>query len=262
MLSAISRVTESDLPVLAGMQPISLEEMAAVSLMNRTDTKYVTTADKLLLLLADASNSRYRVLEIGGQRLMGYESVYYDTDKLEMFTAHRNRKLFRKKVRVRTYKSSGQTFLEVKRKNNHGRTKKKRICIPQENTLAFAKSPGAEDFISRLTEWNPSSLAPETTTDFDRITIVNQELTERITIDLNLRFHNFRSEKSADLGSLVILEVKQDGLKRSAFKDILLARRVFPFRLSKYCIAVSLTDPAARIGRFKEKIRHIEKLIS
>ena len=262
MLSAISRVIECDLPVLADMPPVSLEEMSAVSLMNRTDTKFVTTADKLALLLADAEHEGYRVLEIEGMRLLGYESVYYDTDNLEMFTAHRNRKLFRKKVRVRTYKSSGLTFLEIKRKNNHGRTKKKRITIPQDNILEFTKAPGAEDFICRHTQWKPEILTPETTTDFDRITIVNQELTERITIDLNLRFYNFRSQKTADLAKLAIIEVKQDGLKRSVFKDILLKYRIFPFRLSKYCIAVSLTDPSARIGRFKEKIRHIEKLIS
>lgn len=262
MLSVSSKVTQSDLPVLSAMQPISLEEMAAVSLMNRTDTKYVTTASKLAQLLDNANVLGYRALEIDEQRLLGYESVYYDTDDLEMFTSHRNRKLFRKKIRVRTYKSSGLTFLEVKRKNNHGRTKKKRIVIPKEETLTLSNAPGAEEFITKLTEWKASSLTPETTTDFDRITIVNNELTERITIDLNLCFSNFRSGNSADLGGLVIVEVKQDGLKRSVFKDILLKHRVFPFRLSKYCIAVSITDPSARIGRFKEKIRHIEKLLS
>jgi hypothetical protein len=43
-------------------------------------------------------------------------------------------------------------------------------------------------------------------------------------------------------------------------RQILLRHRVFPYRISKYCVAVTLTDPQARPGRFIEKVRHIEKL--
>ena len=262
MLSANSGIAEKCLPILAKILPISLEEMSSVSLMNRIDTKYVSTVDKLLKVLDEAGIYGYKVLEIEGQRLLGYESAYYDTEDLLMFTAHRNSKLFRKKVRVRTYKSGSGTYLEIKRKNNHGRTKKKRISIPSEYMLNLHDAPGAEEFLQKYTEWTLKDLIPETTTDFDRITIVNPEMTERVTIDLNLHFYNFRSGKSADLGPLVIYEVKQGGQKRSAFKDIMLKHRIFPFKISKYCIAVSLTDPSARIGRFKKKIRHIRKLTS
>ncbi len=262
MLSANSITSENCLPILAKMKPISLREMGSVSLMNRIDTKYVSTVDNLVKVLEDADRYGYRVLEIEGQRLLGYESAYYDTEELAMFTAHRNSKLFRKKVRVRTYKSGGGTYLEIKRKNNHRRTKKKRISIPQDYMLNLSEAPGAEEFVQKYTEWTLKDLRPETTTDFDRITIVNPEMSERVTIDLNLQFSNFRSGKSANLGQLVIFEVKQDGQKRSALKEMLLKQRIFPFRISKYCIAVSLTDPSARIGRFKKKIRYIEKLTS
>ena len=44
-------------------------------------------------------------------------------------------------------------------------------------------------------------------------------------------------------------------------RAILLDRRVKPVRISKYCIAVTLTDPSARSGRFKVKVRTIEKTI-
>ena len=44
-------------------------------------------------------------------------------------------------------------------------------------------------------------------------------------------------------------------------KDILLRNRVKPVRVSKYCIGVTLTDPAVKSNRFKGKVRRIEKLI-
>ena len=45
-------------------------------------------------------------------------------------------------------------------------------------------------------------------------------------------------------------------------KGILLDNRVKPAKVSKYCVAVTLTDSTARSGRFKEKIRMIEKTIN
>lgn len=260
MSSVIRDFTPEDFPALQRMQPISLDEMSAVSLMNRVDTKFVTTADVLSRILDDAKSAGYRVCQIEGVRLMPYLSVYYDTGDLTMYTAHRNGKLVRQKVRVRTYAVTGQTFLEIKRKNNHRRTKKKRMAIPADCMTDFSRAEGAEEFLSRKTMWTSGDLTPETTTDFDRITLVDPELSERLTIDLNLSFSNFRSGKSSHLGPLVIIELKQDGNRYSIFRDILLRHRVFPYRISKYCIAVTLTDPSARYGRFKKKVRHIEKI--
>ena len=39
--------------------PISLEQMSGVKLMNRTDTKFVTTTERLQLLLQMAQNDYY-----------------------------------------------------------------------------------------------------------------------------------------------------------------------------------------------------------
>lgn len=257
----MTRFEEGDFPALVTMRAISLEEMSSVSLMNRTDTKFLTKADTLALILRDAGDAGYRVCCINGERLMSYRSVYYDTPDLCMFTAHRNRKLVRQKVRVRRYVVSDDTFLEIKRKNNHRRTKKKRLAIPSGCIGDFSKASGASEFLESRTVWKAADLSPETSTDFERITLVDGGMTERVTIDINLEFENFRSGKTADLGPLVIIELKQDGTRHSVFRDILLKHRVFPYRVSKYCVAVTLTDPQARYGRFKEKIRHIEKMI-
>lgn len=253
-------LTEKNFDVVGKMEAVSLEEMSAVSLMNRVDTKYLTTAAKLGLVLEDAYRAGYRICEIEGQRRLSYASVYYDTPDLQMFTAHRNGKKTRQKVRVRTYLVDGQTFLEIKRKNNRGRTKKKRIRIPSDSVMGFAAMPEASDFLRKQSWWGPDDISPETTTDFSRFTLVNPSMTERITMDMDVRFRNFRSGREASLEDLVIIEIKQDGRMESQMRKILLDHRIFPYRMSKYCMAVTLTDPQARPGRFIEKVRYIEKL--
>ena len=251
---------ETDFPAIRHMDAVSLEEMSSVSLMNRTDTKFITTAAVLQNILMDASMHGYRVCEISGQRLMGYESLYYDTPDLKMYTAHRNAKKTRQKIRVRTYLVGGETYLEVKRKNNHGRTKKKRILMPREHIADFGADPQAKAFLEEKSWWKYEELTPVTTTDFSRFTLVNPDMTERLTIDVDIRFRNVRSGRSAGLTDLVIIELKQDGRKFSQMRQILLQRRVFPFKISKYCMGVTLTDNDARPGRFIEKVRHVEKL--
>ena len=59
----------------------------------------------------------------------------------------------------------------------------------------------------------------------------------------------------------VIIELKQDGRADSPMKRILLDHRVKPVRVSKYCIATTLTMPGIKSGRFKPKVRMIEKTI-
>ena len=90
---------------------------------------------------------------------------------------------------------------------------------------------------------------------------MNPDRTERITIDTDLYFKNFRTGLETSLRDAVVIELKQSGHAASPMKGILLDHRVKPARISKYCIAVTLTDPSARAGRFKEKVRLIEKTI-
>ena len=112
--------------LLSGYRSVSLEQMGNVKLMNRVDTKFVTTLDRLERLLALAAD-RYSIQEIEGQQMMPYTTLYFDTPQCEMYAQHQRGKKARQKIRVRRYESSGVQFLEVKRKNNKGRTDKKRI---------------------------------------------------------------------------------------------------------------------------------------
>ena len=80
---------------LDSFAPISLAEMDAVKLMNRVDTKYLTDRTTLADVLRDAAAAGYRVLVADGSRISPYDSIYFDTDALRMFTDHRNKKLRR-----------------------------------------------------------------------------------------------------------------------------------------------------------------------
>ena len=246
---------------LDGFAPISLAEMDSVKLMNRVDTKYLTNRATLADVLLDAAAAGYRVLVTDDARISPYDSIYFDTEGLRMFTDHRNKKLRRQKVRTRAYVNSGEAYLEVKRKNNHGRTKKKRTGIPLADLPDFRNNDAACRYLAGHSDFEAGQLLPTLETVFKRITLVNPDLTERLTIDTDLRFRNFRTGLETNLGDAVVIELKQDGRAASAMKDILRSHRVKPARISKYCIAVTLTDPSARAGQFKEKVRLIEKTL-
>jgi hypothetical protein len=107
---------------------ISLEEMDGVKLMNRTDTKFTFSISVLPEIFQNLSQF-YDVLEIYNKRIHEYKSLYFDTKKRKFYYDHHNQRVNRFKVRFREYVDSGLTFLEVKRKNNKGKTIKKRLKV-------------------------------------------------------------------------------------------------------------------------------------
>ena len=230
---------------------ITLEEMKAVRLMNRIDTKYVTTASILDKLL-EAAGAEYRVQVIDGCRNMPYYTLYYDTEHYAMYMAHLHGKKRRQKIRMRRY-ASGTTFLEVKRKNNKGRTDKRRI---ECNSL---EADGADTFIAENSMFQTSALRRRIENNFNRITLVNKAMTERVTIDTNLRFHNFETDECCDLPDVVVIELKRDGNSESQLLRYLRDLRVTQGSFSKYCMGMALTDPSLKSNRFKPRLRLLRK---
>lgn len=247
--------------IAAAFAPISLDDMDAIKLMNRVDSKFVTNSGALERVLRKAIDAGYMALDMDGSRILGYDTLYYDTPGRDMYLAHHNGRLTRQKVRTRTYLASGDTFVEVKDKDNHGRTRKKRTEIPTGAFAAVTDDSGAMAFLDRRCRYSPESLSPALRTRFERITLVNPARTERLTIDTSLSFSNPRTGAEISLGDGVIVELKQDALARSQMLDILLSERIHPLRVSKYCIGSAITDPSLKQNRFKLKVRMIEKTI-
>ena len=233
--------------------PISLEEMKAVRLLNRIDTKYVTTMPKLIRLLKMA-REQYWVQEIDGKRNMPYYTLYYDTELYDMYLEHQRGRKTRQKIRIRAYEHSGVSFLEVKNKNSKGRTAKKRVeCTVNEKDMHI-------DFITSHLRYAPERLMNRIENRFTRITLVNRNKTERLTIDTNLRFHNFTTNTVCALDGLVIIELKRDGLTYSPILELLRQLRIQPSGFSKYCMGMALTDNNLRKNNFKPRLRMINKM--
>ena len=243
--------------LLKAFAPISLEQMSGVKLMNRTDTKFVTTTEKLRQLLQMARQDYY-VQEIDGQRNLEYDTTYFDTLQYDMYRQHQYGHANRQKIRFRTYCISGLQFMEVKTKNNHGRTKKKRMEVTDMNLAEQAKS----DFIGKHLRYGVDTLQPALNNHFSRITLVNKAKTERLTIDSALTFSNLVSGEEKDMGNLVIVELKRDGMVYSPVLEMLRQLRIHPHGFSKYCMGSALTNPDLRVNRFKRKLIEINKILT
>ena len=243
--------------LLKTFAPISLEQMSSVKLMNRTDTKFVTTREKLQQLLAMALKDYY-IQEIDGQRNLEYDTTYFDTRNFDMYCQHQYNHANRQKIRFRTYCISGLQFMEVKTKNNHGRTKKKRIEVTDMDVLETEKHA----FLDKTLRYGADTLQPALNNHFARITLVNKAKTERLTIDSGLRFNNLVSGQQLDMGNLVIVELKRDGRVPSPVLNMLKQLRIHPHGFSKYCMGSALTNPQLPCNRFKCKLIEIKKIVN
>ena len=251
--------TVNEIETLARTLPaISLEEMSGIRLMNRTDQKYVTNVATLKELLVLAQGS-YFSQEIAGKRVSPYATTYWDdTVKRSMFRQHETGRKPRQKVRVRTYLNSNTTFLEIKKKDNHGKTAKSRIEVP--SLQAVINEHAGADFVMQKTGMLLNDLAPAVGNRFNRITLVNYDKTERLTIDFGIHFYNYPTEQRAAMDNIVVIELKRDGRCPSPILPLLRQLRIKPAGFSKYCVGASVTDPGLRINRFKKRLVKINKV--
>ena len=242
---------ENIINMLGKFAPITLKEMESVKLMNRTDTKYMFNLSQLTQILEKCIDS-YKVVHINGSCTSTYQTLYYDTNNFELYHKHHSGKLNRYKIRIRTYKESKISFLEVKFKDNKGRTKKERISYADSG---FNDTAAA--FIESVTPYKASDLVPSVEILYTRITLVNRNYPERITIDLGLTLKKGNVTKAFD--TLVIAEVKQDKNVPSVFSHLMKEMRIKEGSMSKYCIGVSNLVETVKANNFKENNRRINK---
>ena len=257
--------------ILSHYEPINLEQMKDIRLMNRIDTKFVTTEPVLRRLLEMAADD-YFVQETDGLRVSPYYTLYFDTPDCAMYNRHQVGHLSRQKIRIRSYVSAGLSFLEVKTKNNHGRTKKKRVTMEQfdalhpQHDIEFHRQDenfvNYDEFLRTYLHYAPERLTEQIENRFDRITLVNKAKTERLTIDTHLRFNNIATGEQRSMGNLVIIELKRDGNQPSPILDKLCDLRIHPHGFSKYCIGSALTNDSLRRNRIKPRLRSIQKILS
>jgi hypothetical protein len=234
------------------LKPVSLSEMDCVKLMDRTDSKFVLSFDSLLPVLKQLPN-QYRILTINKIRIFNYRTDYFDTPELSMYTDHHNGKLNRFKIRQREYVESNIRFLEVKYKSNKGRVIKDRI------EKSFRDQPAFTGFVTGHTPYDPRQLSVILTNRFNRITLVNLKLKERVTLDFNLSFSD--EKQNAELSGLVIIEIKQNRLNmQSPVFKMLKEYGVRRESISKYCLGVSVLNRHHKLNNFKKTVNLINQL--
>ena len=241
--------------LLDPFEPITLQEMDRVKLMNRMDTKFAFRFSELNTLLP-LLTLNYRVLTIEGTNTPHYESLYFDDERFSFFRDHHNGKGDRFKVRIRKYVESNLFFLEVKHKMK-GRTDKKRIVTDQFNEV-LPESDLA--FVHKELQAN-KNLVPTMWNSFQRITLVSKTENERLTLDFNILFEKDGVKKS--FKQLVIAELKQEDLNRnSVFYQLMKGQRIRPYRLSKYCLgSVEIYgEEKLKFNRFKKKLLYLKKI--
>ncbi|MDG1262358.1 MAG: polyphosphate polymerase domain-containing protein, partial [Flavobacteriales bacterium] len=162
-----------------------------MALLDRHDTKYIFNREELIAMLPQLQE-HYRVLEVNGNRASLYHSLYFDSENLDFYSLHQRGKKNRLKIRMRKYVDSSLTFLEVKLKNNKGRTVKSRVEIDDiEETLSPANLKFIEEAAGKQDQ-----LGAQIFNEFHRITLVHKVEKERLTLDIHLTFKDTNGEKS------------------------------------------------------------------
>lgn len=241
--------------LIESMESVSLEEIEkGARLLSRVDTKYALP-EHLIHVLLRRIRSDYSILDVDGVRVNSYTTLYFDTLGCDCYKQHHNGRRNRTKYRIRQYESTGACFLEIKSKDNKGRTDKRRMAIDHIEEELSRESIG---FIQSVVK-TQLDLRPRLWTRFVRITLVNLAASERATIDWAIRFRS--SASYARLPGVAIAEVKQESPSRSsAVRRQLRNLSIRPMRVSKYCVGNCLVDQDLKQNRFKPKLRALAKI--
>ncbi len=235
-------------------ESVSLKQLDSVELQNRIDTKYILTEHELLQLLEGIRENQY-VLEIDQNRIFNYQTNYFDTEDFQFFKDHHNGCVNRVKVRSREYVESNLCFYEIKRKLFGTRTDKQRKKIP----TIYDQVPDEDYKLIQYKRLQNRPIEKKLTNNFQRITLTNKSFTERITIDINIRFTN--GKVNITLPNLAVIEVKQG--KSDVFSNtiqVLKKLRVHESSFSKYAIGVSMMENNIKHNNFKPILLKVKKI--
>lgn len=236
---------------------VSLADLESVAaLQARTDRKYMVEPDHVAWVLGAVAQSA-RVLEIDGLRAFDYESVYFDTPRLDSYlsTARRRRRRF--KVRTRSYLDSADCAFEVKLRDHRGQTVKHR----QPHAIADRErlTEDGRRFLTSFPTVAPivDDLEPTLRTGYRRSTLLVGA--SRVTLDTELmcRRLGHAAGETAGLDDLVVVETKSAG-PACAVDRLLWSIHDRPIPLSKYGTGLAALDrdlPANKWHRTLE--RHV-----
>jgi hypothetical protein len=243
-------------------EPISLELLETqATLTTRKERKYVLEPAMFERLMSELHED-YLVLDIDGDRVFHYDTVYFDTPKLTTYRQHVQGRRRRFKCRTRLYAEQGPCFFEVKMKGGRGETIKRRLAIDvdEHGTL----TPEARAFLDHMLHEEygaqaPAALRPTLRTTYRRLTLVGRMGRERLTFDLELAFAARGGREYSIKPGRIFLETKfavgsgqPDGRAAEVLQE-LNARPVGT--CSKYCLGAALSHPELPDNPFRPLLR-------
>lgn len=243
--------------ILCNFNPITLEQMDKVKLMERVDTKYLIPLCLLSTILEDCRED-YEVMVVNQERICDYATQYYDTPhSFELYHQHHAGRLNRYKIRSRNYVTSQLQFFEVKYKNNKGRTNKKRIRTNTYDQPTIASKE--RDFLTTCSPLDANQFTGVLWVYYRRITLVNKYSLERLTLDLALQFEG--NQQSKHFPKMVIAEVKQEKMSSSPFTRLMQKLHIEKGAISKYCFGIISIYQEVKYNSFKPHLLKVSKII-
>ena len=242
-----------DAEILKSFNAFSLQELDSNNLLMNTrfESKYLFH-NSLLNTLLEKCKSCFNILSIDDIRLFDYQNDYFDTPAFQLYFDHHRQKSLRYKIRKRTYKNSGVSVVEIKKKTPDGISHKFRNISPDLESSASLIQ--ANSFI-KITDLKPSIIS-----SYKRITLMNKLNMEKVTIDISLNFE-FLNQKII-YNNIAIAEVKSAQLHKGDFETIMKSLGVRPGGISKYCLGVISLHPEIKHNNFKQVYKQILKLNS
>jgi len=256
-MSETLSISEDLQKVLNKFERIELTDLRDGAQMERIDRKYPVHISRIPEVLRGLE-SEYKIVRAAGSVVSPYDTWYMDTPELKFYRIHHDGFLNRDKVRYRAYPRTRTTFLEVKRKNNKGRTSKARILC---NSMVYPFSPDKLKFLEEnMQGFDPQVLRPSIFIKYDRIAFINPNGKERFSIDFNISAQI--DDKTTNFGEAVILEVMQDRRHTSPIISRLRELRLREASMSKYCLTMSLLNKDLKSNLFKRDLRKLEKIMN
>ena len=232
---------------------IDLKGLDEVKLLNRIDSKYIIHISQFVNLLNEIK-PHYKVLKIEDKLIHTYESLYFDTDDFTLYNYHHNGKADRFKTRYRKYVDSGLCYFEVKYKDKANRTDKKRV----KKSHILLELDAIDKSIIEHNQVDIHALKPQVWIYFKRITLANNNMKERLTLDIDISFK--RKEQTQAFPHLVIIEIKQEkSSSTSEILDSLKKRHLEQIGFSKYSTAIALMENV-KSNNFKPNFIKLKKL--
>jgi len=237
---------------LSELPAVTLAELEGeAALLTRVDRKYIVGPEAWACVMAEVDG--LRALEIDGQRVFGYESVYYDTPDLDSYRAAARRRPSRFKVRTREYLDSGARAIEVKLRSARGETVKHREWLDAAQPRGGRLEDGARRFVASFPEVAGivDSLSPVLTTRYERATLVVDDA--RVTVDRDVKGIAAGGEATS-FGDQLIVETKSPQ-RPGAVDRALWAHGIRPTRVSKFCTSLAAIQPELPSNRWTRTLR-------